>query len=110
MTYSPGPLFRASLTGNYTGKMLVPYFGNTLANPDEGQLNESDPFFDLGLKLSHDFRLGDELSLQLYGGVKNIFDSFQKDFDYGADRDPGYIYGPLAPRMFYFGLKIGNLF
>ncbi|WP_423129549.1 TonB-dependent receptor [Gaoshiqia sp. Z1-71] len=110
MTYSSGPLFRASLTGNYTGKMLVPYFGNLLDHPENGQLNRTDSFFDLGVKLSRDLKIGNELSLQLYGGVKNILDSFQDDFDYGADRDPGYIYGPLAPRTFYLGVKIGNIF
>ena len=109
LAYTPNSLFKASITGNYSGKMLIPYFGNTLQNPDVGQLNTSDSFFDLGVKLSHDFKVTDELSLQLYGGVKNVFDSYQDDFDYGIDRDPGYIYGPLAPRTFYIGIKLGNL-
>ncbi len=109
LTYSPGTLFNFSLNGNYTGKMLVPYFGNTIVDPEAGQLNESDPFFDLGAKLSHNFKLDDELSLQLYGGIKNIFNSYQDDFDSGVDRDPGYVYGPLAPRTFYIGLKFGNI-
>ncbi len=34
---------------------------------------------------------------------------YQRDFDTGIDRDPGYIYGPMRPRTIYFGLKIGNL-
>ena len=29
---------------------------------------------------------------------KNIFNAYQKDFDRGADRDSGYIYGPSLPR------------
>lgn len=110
LSYSPAETFKASLTGNYTGKMLVPYFGNTLPNPEEGLLNEVDPFFDLGIRLSQDFELSNELSLQLYTGVKNLFDDYQDDFDYGVDRDPGYIYGPLSPRTIYFGVKVGNLF
>lgn len=110
MGYARGGHFRASLTGNYTGKMRVPYFGNKLAIPEQGQLRTSDPFFDMGVKISHDFCLTEDLSLQLYGGVKNIFDSYQDDFDYGSDRDPGYMYGPLSPRLFYFGVKLGNLF
>ena len=110
VSYSPTSLFKASVTGNYTGGMLIPYFGNTLANPDAGRLNEVDPFFDLGIKLSHDFKLSESLSLQVYGGVKNVFNSYQDDFDYGIDRDPGYIYGPLSPRTIYFGVKLGNIF
>lgn len=110
LSYSPTASFKASVTGNYTGKMLVPYFGNTLANPEEGHLNKVDPFFDLGLKISQDFELSNDLSLQLYAGVKNLFDAYQDDFDDGIDRDPGYIYGPLSPRTIYFGIKLGNIF
>lgn len=96
-----------SLSGNYTGKMLVPYFG-TETDPDTGELRESDPFLDLGLKLKHDIRLNGA-TLQVFGGVKNIFNSYQSDFDAGINRDPGYIYGPLSPRTVYIGVKIGNM-
>ena len=93
-----------SVTGNYTGKMLVPYFGTE--NPD-GELRESDNFFDLGTKLSYKVKLNGA-SVEFSGGVKNIFNSYQNDFDRGVDRDPAYIYGPLLPRTIYFGVKFGN--
>ncbi|MGQ8337313.1 TonB-dependent receptor [Sunxiuqinia sp. A32] len=109
LNYSPTIRFNVSLTGNYTGEMLVPYFGNLLDDPEVGQLNKSDQFFDLGLKVSQNLSLSKNLSLQLYGGVKNIFDSFQDDFDYGVERDPGYVYGPINPCTIYFGVKIGNV-
>ncbi|WP_167616254.1 TonB-dependent receptor [Maribellus sediminis] len=109
MNYNPIPVFNIALTGNYTGSMLIPYFGNTIADPEAGELRESDPFFDLGLKLSYDFRVTDYIQLQLNGGVKNIFNSYQNDFDSGIDRDPGYIYGPLNPRTIYFGISIRTL-
>ena len=38
--------------------------------------------------------------------MKNIFNSFQNDFDQGPDRDSGYVYGPLMPRSAYFGVEI----
>jgi len=66
-------------------------------------------FFDAGIKLSYDFKVADNAKVQLNGGIKNIFNSYQDDFDTGIDRDPGYIYGPLTPRTIYFGVKIGNL-
>ena len=47
-TLKPSELWALSLTGNYTGEMLVPYFGPRLSNPDEGQLRESKKFFDNG--------------------------------------------------------------
>ncbi|MDD3687219.1 MAG: TonB-dependent receptor, partial [Bacteroidales bacterium] len=99
--------FGFSATGTYTGKMLVPYFGNTLANPEEGELRTSNPFFDLGIKAKYNVKINGA-TLQFFGGVKNIFNSFQNDFDLGADRDPAYIYGPTSPRTVYFGIKLGN--
>ena len=110
MNYNPVPVFNIAFTGNYTGNMLVPYFGPQLPNPEVGELRESDSFFDAGVKLSYDFRISDDVKVQLSGGMKNIFNSYQSDFDTGIDRDPAYVYGPLTPRTIYFGLKIGNLY
>jgi outer membrane receptor for ferrienterochelin and colicins len=99
---------RISASGTYTGKMKVPYFGPD-TDPEEGELRTSNPFFDLGLKISYDVYVNGS-KLQVYGGVKNMFNSYQSDFDYGIDRDPAYMYGPTLPRMVYFGIKAGNLF
>lgn len=108
MNYSPAPYFDMAITGNYSGPMLVPYFGPRLENPEEGQLNKSESFFEAGIKLSYDLKITEHSTIQLNGGVKNIFNSYQDDFDSGINRDPAYIYGPLSPRTIYFGLKIGN--
>jgi outer membrane receptor for ferrienterochelin and colicins len=95
-------------TGTYTGKMLVPYFGTTIANPEEGILKTSDTFFDAGLKITKTLKLAHN-NIELSGGIKNIFNSYQEDFDTGIDRDPAYMYGPMTPRTIYFGLKFGNI-
>ncbi|MCK5068621.1 MAG: TonB-dependent receptor, partial [Bacteroidales bacterium] len=97
--------FCLSGTGNYTGKMLVPYFGTE--NP-EGELRTSDSFFDMGLKLKYSVKLNGA-SVEFSGGIKNILNSYQDDFDIGIDRDPAYVYGPLAPRTLFVGLRFGNL-
>ena len=86
--------------------MLVPYFG-PLTDTDIGELRKSDLFFDRGSKIHYDIKLNGA-SLQLFTGIKNIFNSFQSDFDSGIDRDPAYIYEPVSPRTVYFGIKIGN--
>jgi len=96
-----------SVTGNYTGSMLVPYFG-PLTDPENGKLNKSETFFDLGAKLKYDIKLNGS-TLQLFGGIKNIFNSYQADFDKGIDRDPAYMYGPVSPRTAYIGFRIGNI-
>ena len=110
LNYNPIQVLNIAFTGNYTGSMLVPYFGSQLADPGAGELRKSNSFFDAGLKLSYDIKITDDVKIQLNGGIKNIFNSFQHDFDSGIDRDPGYIYGPLNPRTLFFGLKIGNLY
>ncbi len=96
-----------SSTSTYTGKMLIPYFGMQISNPEAGELRTSKTFFDLGAKIRYYIKLNGA-RLQLFAGIKNIFNSYQDDFDRGIDRDPGYVYGPALPRTFYFGVKIGN--
>ena len=87
--------------------MLIPYFGPGQADPEAGELRESHVFFDLGVKFRYNIMINGT-TLQLFTGMKNIFNSYQDDFDSGIDRDPGYVYGTLQPRAIYFGLKFGN--
>jgi outer membrane receptor for ferrienterochelin and colicins len=103
-----GKNWSLSANGNYTGKMLVPYFGPLLDDPEEGELRTSKSFFDAGIKLNYNIRFNVS-QMSIYAGVKNIFNSYQDDFDTGVERDPGYVYGPASPRMIYIGLKFGNM-
>jgi len=89
----------------YTGKMLVPYFGTE--NP-QGELRTSASFFDMGLKLKYKVKLNGAF-MEFSGGIKNILNSYQNDFDIGINRDPAYVYGPLAPRTIYVGIRFGNM-
>ncbi len=93
---------------NYTGPMLVPYFGPDQSDPGLGELRTSGMFFDWGAKISYTIPINGA-SVQLYAGMKNILNSYQNDFDIGVDRDPGYIYGPMFPRTIYFGITFGNM-
>jgi outer membrane receptor for ferrienterochelin and colicins len=119
--------FTASVTANYTGPMYVPHLGiNTpVADIEEeglveaieagnvvqyDKLERSDSFLDMGFKLAYDFHLSDGMTIELHAGMQNIFNSYQSNFDYGAYRDPGYVYGPNRPQTFFFGFKIGNGF
>jgi len=100
--------FAINSTLNYTGPMLVPYFGLDQADPETGELRTSGNFFDWGLKLSYTIPINGA-SIQFFAGMKNILNSYQQDFDTGVDRDPGYIYGPMLPRTLYAGISLGNL-
>jgi outer membrane receptor for ferrienterochelin and colicins len=89
--------------------MLVPYFGPLLENQEASELRKSKSFFDAGLKISYSIRITDVVKMEWNAGVKNIFNSYQNDFDSGIDRDPAYIYGPTSPRTIYFGIRLGSL-
>ena len=103
-TYNPFKNFSSSLTGTYTGKMIVQHFAGSGVDIDTAVTTPR--FFDMNLKLSYDFTLFNSLTLQVNGGIMNIFNSYQKDFDKGSERDSGYVYGPALPRSLYFGVKI----
>ena len=95
--------FTADLTGTCTGSMLVQHMAGSGVAQDVAVSTPS--FFDMNLRLSYDVRIYKEVTLQLYGGVQNLFDAYQKDFDKGVDRDSGYIYGPSLPRSWFIGAK-----
>lgn len=95
--------FKAALSATYTGPMLVQHLAGYVES-DREVVTPS--FFDLNLKFSYDFRLASSSTLQLNGGVQNIFNAYQRDFDQGPDRDAGYIYGPNRPRTVFLGLKL----
>lgn len=101
------PRIGMSATGNYTGKMYIPYHQGY--DDKSESLHRSDSFFDGGLKCYYDMKLCSGVNMQWFAGMKNIFNSFQNDFDKGINRDPGYVYGPTLPRTFYIGFKISSL-
>lgn len=129
---------KLSMSANYTGAMYAPHIGMDIlgvqnsdklteaektsqiaemrkdidaGNVIEGEkLVKTDSFVELGMKVSYHFDLSNDICVELNAGVKNIFNSYQDDFDKGKNRDAGWIYGPNSPRTFYFGVKFGNLF
>ena len=97
----------ASLFGSFTGPMLVQHNAYSVGDVEYGDSETlTDSFADVGIKLSYTFRLTDIIGLEVNAGVKNIFDSFQRDIDVGAGRDSAYIYGPSLPRTYFVGLKL----
>ena len=106
-TFSSAPLkrFDFSLSGTYTGSMIVPHYAGYIA---QDVMEKSSDFFDLNLKLNYTFILHDHINLQVNAGVQNLFNSFQKDLDKGEYRDAGYFYGPTQPRTIFFGVKISG--
>ena len=110
LTSQPVKNFKIDLSGNYMGRMYMQHYAGGIL-PDgstlqEDRIERTNPFFDLGLKLSYDFKIWKTIGLQVNGGIRNILNSYQKDFDRGANRDSGYIYGPSLPRSIFVGAKL----
>ena len=106
-TFTSAPLksFDFSLSGTYTGKMIVPHMAGYI---EKSRMEHPPQFVDLNLKLNYTFVLKDHIKMQVNGGIQNIFNSFQKDLDKGEFRDAGYFYGPTQPRTYFVGIKIMN--
>ena len=103
MTYNPIPPLTVALSGTYTGSMLVEHHKGYIS---ENRTEKTRKFMDVGLKVGYDFKLYKSINLQVNAGVQNLFNAYQDDFDQGADRDSGYIYGPGMPRSYFAGIKL----
>lgn len=111
LTWEPNNKFKAALSGIYTGSMLIPHYGlsGDAGTLEQDVLFESPKFMETNIKLSYIFNVVRlDSSVELFGGLGNLFNDYQNDFDKGKNRDSGYIYGPAKPRNVFFGIKIFN--
>ena len=102
-SFNPVKRLAVSLTGTYTGSMLMQHFAGYIPSDKE---EKTPDFLDMSVKVAYDFPLFKAGTLQVNAGVQNIFDSYQSDFDKGGSRDAGYIYRASLPRSVYVGCKI----
>ncbi|HAM11668.1 MAG TPA: TonB-dependent receptor [Bacteroidales bacterium] len=109
LSFTPDNKFNASFNGVFTGPMEIAHF----AGAPEQQTNEyvtTESFTELGMKVGYTFSFESIKSgIEFSAGIKNLFNSYQNDFDSGKYRDSNYIYGPSTPRTFTFGVKIKSL-
>lgn len=104
-TSEPVKHFDFSLSGTYTGSMIVPHYAGYI---EEDRMETTPSFFDLNVKFNYTFVLHDHIKLQVNTGVQNVLNHFQPDLDRGEWRDSGYFYGPGQPRTVFVGVKITN--
>ena len=109
LTITPKKAWSMNINYVYTGSMIVPHFAGA-ENFDTDVLVNTESFSDLSLKFSYALKVKKtDNKFELFTGVKNVFNSYQNNFDIGKNRDSNFIYGPSLPRTFFFGLKIGKL-
>lgn len=105
LTYTPNDRWNATINYVYTGRMLVPHFASDL-NIAEDEIFTSPSFSDLSTKIGYTIPIKKLNNfIEFFGGVKNIFNAYQDDFDIGKERDSNFIYGPAQPRTFFVGFK-----
>lgn len=104
-TSEPVRNFDFSISGIYTGEMIVPHYAGYI---EADRMETTPQFFEMNFKLNYTFNIRQKIRLQLSAGVQNVLNAFQKDLDKGEFRDAGYFYGPTQPRTYFFGIKIMN--
>ncbi|RCT53725.1 TonB-dependent receptor [Winogradskyella sp. KYW1333] len=109
LSYIPNNKFNTNLNYVYTGDMLIAHF----AGAPEQTVNEYKTtlsFHEFSWRTSYRFDIDNiGAGLEVFGGIKNIFNAYQDDFDTGKNRDSNYVYGPGMPRTFFIGLRILSL-
>lgn len=99
-TYSHPRTVDIGLIGTYTGRMKE-------INQRTGELNARTRDFTVWTaSVSRRIVVPGFPQAVLTGGVKNIFDSRQRDLEAGVDRDPYYLYGPRTPRTLFAAARL----
>lgn len=87
-----------------TGPMLAPLYDG---QGDPSVVNTTPWFFDLSMNVRYQHLVSQSYLLTPLLGVRNVFNSYQRDLQRGPQRDAGYVYGPGQPRSIYLGLEVG---
>ena len=103
MSYNPLRALTLALSGTYTGSMLVEHHAGYISH---NRTETTRRFVDMGFKAAYDFKFYKSIQMQVSAGVQNLLNAYQQDFDRGANRDSGYIYGPGMPRSYFAGVKL----
>ena len=109
LSITPNKQFSTTLNLVYTGSMELVHFAGA-PEIQEDEYFTSPTFVEIGFKSGYTFYLKKmDTGLELFGGIKNILNAYQNDFDTGKNRDSNYIYGPATPRTFFLGIRIKSI-
>ncbi|MFT7605912.1 MAG: outer membrane receptor for ferrienterochelin and colicins, partial [Saprospiraceae bacterium] len=106
LSIMPNKRFNANLNYIYTGSMKLAHFAGA-PNQLTDEIINSQSFNEVNVKAGYTFPFNSiHSNLEFYGGIKNIFNAYQEDFDIGKNRDSNHVYGPGLPRVFFVGFKV----
>ena len=105
LSFTPNQRINANINYVYTGSMKVPHFAGAI-NQEVDEIITTTAFHEVSTKFSYLLNMKKMASdIELYTGIKNIFNAYQDDFDIGKNRDSNFVFGPAQPRTFFMGLK-----
>lgn len=106
LTFNPNKKWNLNVNYVFTGSMKIAHFAGAENQTTDEFLNTK-TFSELSTKVGYTVNSKKlDMDFEIYGGLKNIFNTYQDDFDIGKNRDSNYIYGPALPRTVFIGLKI----
>jgi outer membrane receptor for ferrienterochelin and colicins len=99
---------KINLNTVFTGAMKIAHFAGA-PNQTTDEFVKTKTFSEVNSKIAYTIPSKKyDMNFEIYGGLKNIFNQYQTDFDLGKNRDSNYVYGPALPRTIFFGLKINR--
>lgn len=108
LTINASQRLNINLNYVFTGSMKIAHFAGAI-NQTTDEFLTTKTFSEVNTKISYTIPSKRyDMNFQIYGGLKNIFNQYQSDFDIGKNRDSNYVYGPALPRTVFIGLKISR--
>ncbi len=109
LSFMPNKQWNIALNAVYTGKMDIAHFAGAPEQEVDAYKVTPD-FMELSMRIAYtvDWKQT-KTALEIFGGVKNITNAYQSDFDSGKNRDSNYVYGPGLPRAIYIGVNLRSL-
>lgn len=108
LTMNATERLKINLNTVFTGAMKIAHFAGA-PNQTTDEFVNTKTFSEVNSKIAYTIPSKKyDLNFEIYGGLKNIFNQYQSDFDLGKNRDSNYVYGPALPRTIFFGLKISR--
>lgn len=104
-TYTSRKGFNGTLSSVYTGSMRVPHVIDP--STEYTVIKKTPEFFEVNLRVAYSLESATLMNAEVFAGVHNLMNSYQRDFDTGPERDANYVYGPMRPRTIFFGCRFG---
>ena len=108
LTMNATERLKINLNTVFTGSMKIAHFAGA-PNQTTDEFVNTKTFSEVNSKIAYTIPSKKyDMNFEIYGGLKNMFNRYQTDFDLGKNRDSNYVYGPALPRTIFFGLKISR--